>query len=96
MAKIVFKAQNMEVEAPAGSNIAEVCDQNNVPFPFSCRSGVCTTCLCNVLEGADLLNEKEDNEKMTLEGAGAAENQRLGCQIKVVKEGKVVLESVEY
>ncbi len=96
MAKIVFKSQNMEIEVPAGANIADVCDSNNVPFPFSCRSGVCTTCMCNVLEGAENLNAKGENEKMTLVGAGAKENQRLGCQIKVEREGKVVLESVEY
>ncbi|HQT44806.1 MAG TPA: 2Fe-2S iron-sulfur cluster-binding protein, partial [Candidatus Micrarchaeota archaeon] len=94
--KIVFKSQNIEVEVPAGSSVADVCDSKNVPFPFSCRSGVCTTCLCNVLEGAEILNEKGDNEKMTLEGAGAKDNQRLGCQLKIEKEGKVVLESVEY
>ncbi|MBM3229355.1 (2Fe-2S)-binding protein [Candidatus Parvarchaeota archaeon] len=96
MAKIVFKNQNKEVEVAVGSNVADICDKENIPFPFSCRSGVCTTCLCNVLEGSEILGEKEANEQMTLEGASAKENQRLGCQLKVVKEGKVVLESIEY
>ena len=95
MAKIVFKNQNREVEVPVGANVAEVCDKENIPYPFSCRSGVCTTCLCNVLEGAECLSEKETNEQMTLEGASAKDNQRLGCQLKIAKEGKVVLDSVE-
>ncbi len=95
MAKIVFKTQNKEADAPVGSSIPEISDEKKAYYPFTCRAGVCTTCLCNVLEGAECLSEKEENEKMTLEGASAKENQRLGCQLKIIKEGKIVIESVE-
>ncbi|MEM2963699.1 MAG: 2Fe-2S iron-sulfur cluster-binding protein [Candidatus Anstonellales archaeon] len=95
MAKIIFKTQKKEVEAAVGSTIPEISDKNKIFYPFTCRAGVCTTCLCNVLEGAECLSEKEDNEKMTLEGASARENQRLACQLKIIKEGKIVIESVE-
>lgn len=97
MAKIVFKKQKKEVNAAVGATIQEVCDREGIPFPFSCRVGACTTCLCNVMEGAEALEpiEKDGNEAMTLEGNGAGPNQRLGCQLKVAKEGTVVLESVD-
>jgi 2Fe-2S ferredoxin len=53
--------RTVEIDAPDGSALMEICDQYDAPIPFSCRSASCGTCRIHVLEGAgDLLPAAED------------------------------------
>ena len=54
--------------------------------PFSCQQGVCGTCRVEITEGADLLNELTEAEKSL---GDRDQNNRLCCQMKIVKEGTV-------
>ncbi len=65
-----------------GTPIAEVCEKAGIPF--SCNSGVCATCQIKVLEGAQNLNELNQEEK----DLGMDEKNRLGCQC-IIKSGIV-------
>lgn len=91
MAKVTFKSDNKEVEVPDGSQMVQVAEDNGASIAFSCKAGVCVSCLSNINKGMENLGPKTENEKATLEGFGAKENQRLACQ--VVINGDVEIEN---
>lgn len=89
MAKVLFEPDNYTVEAQDGTELQHLCEDNGVDIPFSCKNGVCGTCLCTVKEGADKLSPKSEQEQITLETLGAEDNERLACQVKVYGESKI-------
>lgn len=93
MPKVTFKNDNLTVEVPAGTKLSEIAEKNGANINFSCKEGVCLTCIVNVLSGLENLNEKTENEKSTLEAFGAQPNQRLACQ--VIVNGDCVIEAVQ-
>jgi len=90
MPKVVFKSDGKTVEVPAGAHLMQVAEENGASIVFSCRAGVCGSCLVNV-DKLENLNPPTDNEKAVLEGFGAKPNQRLACQCIV--NGDVVIEN---
>ncbi len=92
MPKVTFKNDNLTVECAAGSKLVDVCEKNGASVNFSCKEGVCLTCLVNVVSGGNNLGPMTENEKSTLEAFGAKPNQRLACQ--VVVNGDCTIESV--
>src|SRR5215467_2708160 len=64
MAKVITESNTgriVEIDAPDGSALVDLCDDHNAPIPFNCRSASCGTCRIHVLEGADdLLPAAED------------------------------------
>ncbi len=91
MVKITFKTDGIEKEVDAGSGLMEIANMVGSSLAFGCGTGVCGSCLINVIEGMENLSPKTDQERETLESTGAAENQRLACQCKV--SGDVVIEN---
>ncbi len=77
MAKLYIDDEEFDVED--GAQIAEVCE--NAGIPFSCNTGVCGTCQIEILEGADNLNELNDEE----DELGMDCNNRLSCQCRILK-----------
>lgn len=68
-------------EAEKWKLITEMAKANDVEIPFSCGAGACGLCLCEVIEGMDLINGSFLNHPlMALE-----DNQVLTC-ISVVKD----------
>jgi len=49
--KVRLERSGAEFEIPEGKSILEVLEENGVDHPFSCREGLCGTCLTNVLAG---------------------------------------------
>lgn len=68
-----------EVDVPDGTQIAEACE--NAGIPFSCNTGICGTCQIEILEGADNLNELNDEE----DELGMDRNNRLSCQCRILQ-----------
>ncbi len=91
MPKVNFKSDGKEVEVPSGTPLVQVAEDNGASIAFSCKAGVCVSCLTNVNKGLENLGEKSENEKATLEGFGAKPNQRLACQCTV--NGDVEIEN---
>lgn len=89
MPKVFFTKDNVTIECPAGTKMVELAEKHGVSLNFSCKEGVCLTCLINVLEGMSNLNEQTENEKSTLEAFGAQKNQRLACQVIVNGDCKI-------
>lgn len=77
MAKIIFNTEE-EVELADGSMIQDVCEEAGVPF--ACTEGVCGTCVIEVEEGMENLNDYTEAEEEFL---GETENERLACQCRI-------------
>ncbi|RMD45576.1 ferredoxin [Candidatus Pacearchaeota archaeon] len=76
-----------KVEVKDGSSIISACEELGIPF--SCKDGVCGTCLIKVIKGEDNLSEPNDKE----EAFGlSGKKERLACQCKI-KKGEVEIES---
>ncbi|OGX05516.1 MAG: hypothetical protein A2Z88_10465 [Omnitrophica WOR_2 bacterium GWA2_47_8] len=75
MAKLII--DNVEHEIKDGEQTAAVCEKSGIPF--SCNSGVCGTCQIEILEGAENLNEL-NQEELDL---GMDKNHRLSCQCRI-------------
>lgn len=75
MAKLII--DGVEHNLVDGSKIDDLCEQEGIPF--SCNSGVCGTCQIEVLEGADNLDELNEEEKEL----GMDRNNRLSCQCSI-------------
>jgi ferredoxin len=75
---------SLEVPAPDGGALIDLCDEQNAGIPFSCRSASCGTCRVDVLEGAELLEPAADEELDVLDifGDNPAER-RLACQVRI-------------
>ncbi|HKL44055.1 MAG TPA: 2Fe-2S iron-sulfur cluster binding domain-containing protein [Candidatus Absconditabacterales bacterium] len=68
-------------EAEKGKVITEMAQANNVEIPFSCGAGACGLCLCEIVEGKELVNGSFlNNPMMELE-----EGQVLTC-IAAIKD----------
>ena len=89
MPKIRFEDDDLEVEAEVGANLRDVAMREGSSIPFGCEQGICGTCLIEVPEGDDNLNDAEDQEMETLEAMGAEDGQRLACQCQA--EGDVTV-----
>jgi len=87
MPLLVFEstdAPTVEVDAPQGARLVDVCDERSAPVPFSCRSASCGTCRIDVLEGVELLEEPRDEELDILDMFGDdPARRRLACQTRV-------------
>ena len=77
MAKLIFG--DKEHELPNGASIAEICEQEGVPF--NCNTGVCGSCQIKILEGAENLNELT-SEELDL---GMDRHKRLACRCSIQK-----------
>jgi vanillate O-demethylase ferredoxin subunit len=49
--KVRLERSGAEFDVPEGKSILEVLEENGIEHPFSCREGLCGTCLTNVLSG---------------------------------------------
>ncbi|MEZ4361789.1 MAG: 2Fe-2S iron-sulfur cluster-binding protein [Kofleriaceae bacterium] len=52
----------IEIDAPEGAALIDMCDKHDAPIPFSCRTASCGTCRIHVLEGAESLLPPEADE----------------------------------
>jgi ferredoxin len=86
MPKVIFESKNappVEVAAPQGGALIDLCDEAKADIPFSCRSANCGTCRIDVLEGMAELEPPEDDELAVLEiFLDDPAKRRLACQAK--------------
>lgn len=96
MTRVVVEPAGLEYEAPLGETLMDAARGLGFYWPTTCGGqGVCTTCLSEIVSGAELLAEMGRSERKTL----AAERGeailrrpvRLACQAAVLREGTVVV-----
>ena len=96
MPRVIFEpgpdgGPSVEVDAPPGARLVDLCDERNAPVPFSCRSASCGTCRVDVLEGGDLLVPPRDEELDVLDIFGDdPARRRLACQACIRGDSGVV------
>lgn len=74
-----LETNTRKIEIADGESIKEAC--LDLGIPFGCESGICGTCIIEVLEGMENLSEKNESEDMMELEA----NQRLACQCRIRK-----------
>jgi ferredoxin len=82
MATLEVNGQQKEVE----DNMPLQPAADELGIMFGCRSGMCRTCECEVVEGMENLSPKNEREN----AHDLPENHRLMCQAEI-KSGKVVV-----
>lgn len=65
MTKVTIQPNNIEFEVAPGETILEAAERNAIDFPFRCRQGVCTACVCKTLSG-DVSYGDRDPESLSL------------------------------
>jgi ferredoxin len=78
------------VELSEATDLVDVCDHVLAPIPFSCRSATCATCHIQVLEGEDLLEPAEPDERELLGLVDGPPGSRLACQVRVKSGAGIV------
>lgn len=96
MARIRVLPLDAEIEAAAGETVMGAAQAAGYYWPTTCGGeGRCTTCACEVVEGAALLQERGRAERRALvEERGEAvlaTNVRLACQARLEADGTVVV-----
>jgi ferredoxin len=88
---------DVELEAKIGEQLLNVARRNAVHIGFICDgNGVCQTCQCRVLDGADQLSPPSAAERAWMPERRLAEGHRLACQVALRGPGPVrVLTTVE-
>ncbi len=83
MAKIKYDNNGDEIEVPDGTELKEVSRDEGWNIPYGCEDGICGTCIVEIKEGKENLNEMEETEEITLSAMGVNDgNHRLACQCK--------------
>jgi len=78
MAKIILDRTGEEEEIDDGSAIIQICEEK-LGVLFGCKDGLCGTCILEIVEGIENLNEKNKKEIDMFPG----DNERLACQCKI-------------
>ncbi|MBC7977013.1 MAG: (2Fe-2S)-binding protein [Myxococcales bacterium] len=74
----------VEMDAPDGAALIDLCNDHDAPIPFSCRSASCGTCRIHVLEGAEELLPAAEDELDLLDVFNLKPPLvRLTCQAKL-------------
>lgn len=96
MTRIVVLPANIEFEAKAGETVMGAAQARGLYWPTTCGGqGICTTCLSEIVSGAELLVEMGRSERKTLVAergeAILRRPVRLACQTAVLGSGTVTL-----
>jgi adenylate cyclase len=83
--------EGLSAKGRRGLSILELSLLNHVPHAHVCSGrGRCGTCRVRVESGSGQLSTIEEAERKTLERVGAAPDDRLACQARVLGQGVVV------
>ena len=96
MATIRILPLDITVEAGAGATVMGAATALGYYWPTTCGGeGRCTTCACDVIEGAEALSQMGRSEEAALvieRGPGVRETAvRLACQARVEGAGAIVV-----
>lgn len=96
MAKVLVLPAKFEYEAAEGQTIMAAANAHGLYWPTTCGGqGVCTTCLSEVVDGAEGLVEMGRSERKTLVAergeAVLRKPVRLACQAIVTSKGTITV-----
>ena len=77
------------VEIEADTSLLDACDAHGIPMDSACGGfAACNSCRVTVLDGADALTPRLDEEDAFLD----RDDQRLGCQARILGDVRVRLD----
>ncbi len=76
------------VKIPSGENLSEHLHACNSPILFGCRSGLCGTCLIEVVEGETAPPSQDEKEALEVYAPGNP-RMRLACQLSAYHSLKI-------
>jgi ferredoxin len=79
-----FVPDDMDVEAPVGSRLADVAAASGADLTFGCKKGTCGTCRVKVASGLENTNPPSREEADFLKALKSPADERLACQIRIV------------
>lgn len=82
--EVRFLGQDLVVQAPAGTNLADIIEASGADVPLGCRTGSCGICRIRVAKGLEYCSSAEAEERDFLASIGAPSDQRLACQVRVM------------
>jgi ferredoxin len=71
---ITINPSGIQFSVKEGETILEAAERNDISFPFRCRQGVCTACVCKTVNGevsyggrdeSTLLTQADNEQKFT-------------------------------
>jgi ferredoxin len=81
---------DVAMEALPGERLLDIARRNAAHIGFYCDGqGLCTTCECRILSGAEYLNDLTEAEQVWLPPARVRDSYRLGCQAALRGSGTV-------
>lgn len=84
MVKVKFKNTGEEAEVEAGTELKIITAAHGWPIAYGCGNGVCGTCIINIQEGKENLNEMDGVEDQTLDMMCMKDgDHRLACRCTV-------------
>jgi ferredoxin len=85
MAKVINNIDGNQQNVEDGFPIRIACEKLGVPF--GCRDGLCGTCMIDIIEGEENLNDLNQKEN----DLNRDKTHRLACQCKI-KQGLIKIE----
>ncbi len=90
MFKVTFSNTGDEVELQEETSLRDISKKQGWPIAFGCEDGVCGTCIVEIEEGVENLNEIDDVEGQTLEMMMMKDGKhRLACKCRVKGDVKL-------
>ncbi|WP_342774709.1 2Fe-2S iron-sulfur cluster-binding protein [Paenibacillus dokdonensis] len=87
--------EKMVVPEP-GKTILQHAKDHEIDWQHMCKRGTCARCRCQVLEGAEFLEEPTEAEHKRLDPEEFDEGFRLGCQAVVKTSGIISARNKTY
>ncbi|MGG0172988.1 2Fe-2S iron-sulfur cluster-binding protein [Paenibacillus dokdonensis] len=87
--------EKMVVPEP-GKTILQHAKDHEIDWQHMCKRGTCARCRCQVLEGAEFLEEPTEAEHKRLDPEEFDEGFRLGCQALVKTSGIISARNKTY
>ena len=94
MPRVCFQRVDLEVDVPVGTSILEAARKVGAPQGSRCRGvQACSKCHVHVELGSELLSAAHEDERELIELSAwePRPNSRLGCQARLLAEGRVVV-----
>ena len=82
--KVHFLAEDLLVEAPTGTPLADIATAAGADLTFGCRSGSCGTCRVRLAGEPGACSPPTAEERDYLAGLQAPPEERLACQVRVL------------
>jgi ferredoxin len=80
---IQLGSEDRKIQIDEGSNLLFEAASRAIPIPYRCTRGNCGTCVIQVIEGLDKINEVLPLEEEKLGNEAVRQGYRLACQTHV-------------